>query len=175
MNPERIHAAAARILGAAAVATLAAAAGLAPFASAAAQNEVPGPYRGTWVPTKATCDSPVRMLVAADRLTLQNGKDIEALGGVEMAGPGYFAHDYRGIMAVLLTEFSGDQPAVVTFNLGERKGAAQVEFAPVMPGKGTPQLAKYNAHISKLNLVKRFPLDKVLLKKCSAEPGATGK
>ena len=42
-------------------------------------------------------------------------------------------------MAVLLTEFSGDQPATATFNLGEKKGAAQVDFAPVMPDKGAAQ------------------------------------
>jgi hypothetical protein len=111
-------------------------------------------------------------MVAADRLTLANGKDSEALGGIEMAGPGYFAHDYRGIMAVLITEFSGHQPATATFNVGEKKGAAQVDFSPVMPGKGTPQLTAYNARISKLDLAKRFPLNKVLLKKCAGGSGA---
>jgi hypothetical protein len=119
-----------------------------------------------WVTSKGTCDSPVRMLVSADRLTLVNGKDSEALGGIEMAGSGYFAPDYRGIMAVLITEFSGDQPVTATFNLREKKGAAQVDFSPVAPGTLTAQGKAYNAHVSKLNLAKRFPLDKVLLKKC---------
>ena len=32
-----------------------------------------------WVPSKATCESPVRVLVGADRLTLANGKDSEAV------------------------------------------------------------------------------------------------
>src|SRR4051794_32832557 len=102
--------------------------------SAPAWSAVPAEFQGAWVPSKATCDSPARVLVAADRLTLVNGKDSEALGGIEMAGPGYFAPDYRGIMAVLITEFSGNQPAIATFNLREKKGAAQVDFAPVMPG-----------------------------------------
>ena len=83
-----------------------------------------------------------------------------------MAGPGYFPPGYAGIMAVLLTEFSGDQPATATFNVGEKRGTAQLDFAPVMPGKGTAQLAKYNAHISRLDLARRFPIDKVLLKRC---------
>ena len=135
--------------------------------SAAAASAVPAEFQGTWVPSKATCASPIRVGVAADRLTLTNGKDSEALGGIEMAGPGYFAHDYRGIMAVLITEFSGQQPSTATFNLGEKKGAAQVDFSPVMPGQATPQLTAYNARISKLNLAKRFPLNKVLLKKCA--------
>jgi hypothetical protein len=86
---------------------------------------------------------------------------------MEMAGPGYFPPDYRGIMAVLITEFSGQQPATATFNLGEKKGVAQVEFAPVMPGTQTPMLKSYNARISTLNLAKRFPLNKVPLKKCA--------
>jgi hypothetical protein len=51
--------------------------------------------------------------------------------------------------------------------VGERKGVAQIEFAPVMPGKPTPTLNAYNARISKLGLAKRFPLDKVPLKKCA--------
>lgn len=138
---------------------------------AAAQNTVPEQFQGTWVPSNATCESPVRVLIASNRLSLVNGKDSVPLGGIEMAGPGYFPPGYRGIMAVLLTEFSGDQPAIVTFNVGEKKGAAQVEFSPVQPGATTAQGKAYNAHISRLNLAKRFPLNKVLLKKCSGGSG----
>jgi hypothetical protein len=134
---------------------------------AMAQNAPPTKLQGTWVPTRATCQSPVRVLVAATTLTLVNGKDSEALGGIEMAGPGYFAPDYQGIMAVLISEFNGQQPATATFNVGEKKGVAQVDFSPVMPGKPNAQLNAYNARITKLNLAKRFPLDKVLLKKCA--------
>jgi len=168
MNDELMQAAVDRLRRCVAISCLLAVAGLAPGVSSAGPNDAPAQFRGPWVPAKATCDSPIRMVVGADRLTLVNGKDTEDLGGVEMAGPGYFAPGYRGIMAVLLTEFSGDQPAVVTFNVGEKKGATQVEFAPVMPGKGNAQQAKYNAHISKLDLAKRFPFDKVPLKKCAA-------
>jgi len=138
----------------------------------AARNAVPTEFQGTWVPVKATCESPTRMLVAADRLTLANGKDSAVLGDIEMAGPGYWGPDYRGIMAVLITEFSGHQPVIVSFNFGEKKGAAQIEFSPVMPGNATAQSRAYNAHISKLNLARRFPLNKVTLKKCAGGPGA---
>lgn len=126
-------------------ATLAAASGA---SHAVPANAVPAEFQGTWVPSKATCESAVRVLVAADQLTLVSGSDRETLGGIEMAGPGFFPPDYRGIMAVLITEFSGDQPVTATFNVGEKKGTAQVEFAPVMPGTATPQLKAYNAHIS---------------------------
>lgn len=175
MEHRRTHAAVNRTLRNVAAILLFTLAGLTPIGSSAGPNDVPPPYQGTWVPSKATCESPVRVLITADRLTLQNGQDTEAIGGIEMAGPGYFAHDYRGIMAVLLTEFSGDQPAMVTFNLGEKRGVAQVDFAQVVSGKANAQMAKYNAHISKLGLAKRFPLDKAQLKKCPAGSGAAGK
>ena len=136
-------------------------------APAAAQfKEVPAQYHGKWVPAKAACESPAAMVVSADRLTVVNGKDSEALGGIEMAGPGFFPPGYRGIMAVAITEFGGQQPARATFNVGEKKGSAVIEFAQVMPGKN-PQQNAYNARISKLNLAKRFPLHNVPLKKCA--------
>ena len=142
---------------------------LAAAAPAAAQfKEVPAQYHGKWVPAKATCESPAAMVVSVDRLTLVNGKDSEALGGIEMAGPGWFPPGYRGIMAVAITEFSGQQPAIATFNPAEKKGAAVIEFALVMPGKN-PQQNAYNARISKLNLAKRFPLHNVPLKKCGSK------
>ena len=131
-----------------------------------AQQTVPKEYVGRWVPSKAMCDSAVAMVVASDRVTFNNGKDTESLGGIEMAGPGFFPPDYRGIQAVLLTEFSGDQPASITFNSGEKKGVGLVEFAPVMPGNATAQQKAYNSHIQKLNLAKRFPLNNQPLKKC---------
>jgi len=141
----------------------------APIAGAlAAPAVVPPEFQGTWVSAKAACESPVRARIGADKLMLDSGSDSEALGGIEMAGPGYFPPGYGGIMAVLITEFDGEQPAMVTFNVGEKKGTAVIEFSPVMPGKATPLLAKYNARISKLNLAARFPLNKVTLKRCAA-------
>jgi len=136
---------------------------------AGAADVVPAEYQGRWVPATAACDSPTHILVTGSQLTLVNGKDSQALGGIEMAGPGYFAPDYTGILAVLITEFDGNQPAFVTFNAGEKRGAGLVEFSPVQPGVATGALAAYNAHISKLNLAKRFPLDKVPLKQCAPQ------
>ena len=132
---------------------------------ALAANPVPAPLQGGWVPANGGCDSTVRVQVGASNLTLVNGSDKQPLGGIEMAGPGYFAPGYRGIQAVLITEFDGNQPATMTFNVGERRGVAQIEFSQVTPGTG-PALKALNAHIAKLNLTKRFPLNKVPLKKC---------
>lgn len=131
-----------------------------------AASAVPPALQGKWVPAAATCESAVRMQVAATSITLVNGADSQPLGGIEMAGPGYFPPDYRGIQAVLITEFDGQQPATVTFNANEKKGVARVDFVRVMPGQQTPQLKAFNARIAKLNLVQRFPLDKVALKRC---------
>jgi len=137
--------------------------------SATAWSAVPPEFQGMWVPATGSCASTVRMQIGADRVTLVSGKDSQVLGGIEMAGPGFFPPNYRGIMAVLITEFSGQQPATVTFNLGEKKGVAQIEFAPVQPGSTNAQGKAYNAHITKLSLAKRFALHQVLLKKCVGE------
>ena len=52
-----------------------------------------------------------------------------------------------------------------------RVPAATILFAspipPVQPGTQTPMLKAYKARVSKLNLAKRFPIDKVPLKKCA--------
>lgn len=128
-------------------------------------SQVPAELQGTWVPVKATCESPSSIVLTSDKLTLVNGSDRQPIGGIEMAGPGYFAHDYSGILQVLITEFDGQQPVTMTFNVGEKKGVAQVEFSPPMPD-GNAQMAAYNARINHLSLAKRFPLDKVPLKKC---------
>ncbi len=134
---------------------------------AASQNMVPPEFHGAWVPVNAVCGSSVRVQVAAQVLTLVNGNDSAALGGIEMAGPGYFPPGYRGIETALFTEFSGHQPAIMTFNAGEKKGVAQLAFASVTPGKGNAQLNAVNARIAKLNLAELFPLNNVPLKKCA--------
>jgi hypothetical protein len=139
---------------------------------AAAPRAVPAEFQGRWVPSKASCESPVAVVIAADRLMLVNGKDTQAWSEIEMAGPGFFAPDYRGIMAVLLTEVSGHQPVTASFNVGEKKGVAQLDFAPVMPRPTNAPAKAYNSHISKLNLAKRFPIDKVSLKNCAGAAAA---
>jgi hypothetical protein len=130
---------------------------------------VPAQWQGTWVPVKAACDSPVRVSITADQLTLVNGKDTQSIGGIEMAGPGYWGPDYQGIEAVLITEFDGQQPLTAVFNVGEKKGVAQVSLAPVQGGaSGNALLSAYNRRITELNLASRFPLHEVPLKKCGA-------
>jgi len=95
--------------------------------TASAANPAPAPLQGAWVPASAGCDSPLRIQVAANQLTLVNGADRQTLGGNEMAGPGYFAPGYRGIQAVLITEFDGHQPATMTFSAGRAPRAGPNE------------------------------------------------
>jgi hypothetical protein len=143
---------------------------VAPIA-AAQGGPVPAEWQGNWVPVQAACDSPVRVTITADQLTLVNGKDRQSIGGIEMAGPGYWGPDYQGIEAVLITEFDGQQPVTAVFNAGEKQGVAQVSFAPVQPGAaGNALLVAYNKRVTELNLARRFPLHEVPLKKCGAAP-----
>jgi len=140
-----------------------------PAAAQGAFAQVPAEFQGDWVAASAACTAPVRVRVEATRITLVNGTDTESLGGLEMAGPGYFPPDYKGILAVAITEFSGDQPLSATFNHGEKKGVALVEMAIAGPDRpGNAILNAMNAHFRKLNLAKRFPLHQVPLKKCPA-------
>lgn len=137
--------------------------------SATAWSAVPPSFRGCGYRQRAHAHRRFVCRSAPIVSPLVSGKDSQVLGGIEMAGPGFFPPNYRGIMAVLITEFSGQQPATVTFNLGEKKGVAQLEFAPVQPGSLNAQGKAYNAHITKLSLAKRFALHQVLLKKCVGE------
>ena len=131
-----------------------------------ALGQVPASLQGTWVPVKAACTSASSVVLTIDQLTLTNGTDKQGIGGIEMAGPGYFAPDYEGIMQVLITEFDGQQPVTMTFNVHEKKGVAQVDFSPSITG-GNAMAAAYNKRINELDLAKRFPLDKVPLRKCA--------
>ena len=64
-------------------------------------------------------------------LTLVNGKDSQALGDIEMAGPGYFL---RTTVASWLADHRVQREPPThrrSFNVGEKRGVAQVDFAPV--------------------------------------------
>ena len=87
-----------------------------------------------------------------------------------MAGPGYFGPDYRGISAVAIAELDKDAPVQMVFNYNEKKGVAQAELASPITGNVNAVGKALNARLAKLNLVKRFPLNQMPLKKCAAAP-----
>ena len=132
--------------------------------------QVPAEFTGEWVSAAAACTSPVRVRVEAARITLVNGADSEGFGGVEMAGPSFFGPDYRGISAVAIAELDKDAPVQMTFNYNEKKGVGWAELASPIAGNVNAIGKALNARLSKLNLVKRFPLHHVPLKKCAGTP-----
>ncbi len=141
--------------------------------SGVASAQVPAEFQGDWVPSTSACTSPARVRFDAAKITLVNGADMVGFGGVEMAGPAYFEPSYRGIMAVAFAEFSGDQPVIATFNVGEKKGVAQLEMAAPSPGAASnTALSALNARYTALNLARRFPLNAVPLKRCPATTAA---
>ncbi len=124
-------------------------------AASSAAAQVPAEYTGDWVPVAATCASPARVRVEAARITLVNGADSQSFAGVEMAGPAFFGPEYRGVMAQAITEFDGDQPVQVTFNVGEKEGRGAGRA--VLARRGQCQRLRQGAE--------RAP--------CEAEPGQT--
>jgi hypothetical protein len=130
---------------------------------------VPPEFQGDWVLAAAACTAPLRARIDVAKLTLINGADMESFGGVEMAS-GFFPPDYTGIQQVVLTEVdTGDQPVTATFNYQEKKGVALIELMSPQPfRRPNPAMEKLNARFAKLDLVKRFPLHKLPLKRCAA-------
>jgi hypothetical protein len=145
------------------------------LAAGPAAAQIPAEFQGDWVPAAQACTSAARVRFEVTRITLVNGTDMESFGGVEMAGPAYFPPGYRGIQAVAYAEFSGDQPMPITFNLRGKKGMAQVEFSPITRSpRPSPIDRALNAHLTKSNLAKRFPLDQVPLRRCAAVARTSG-
>jgi hypothetical protein len=139
------------------------------LAAAPATAQVPADFQGEWVAASAACTAPLRVRFEAARVTLVNGADMESFGGIEIAGPSYFGPDYKGIQSVLITEFDGDQPVRATLTLDEKKGVTALELAVPTPAHPANKVAlAANARLAKLNLVKRFPLQNVPLKRCPA-------
>ena len=106
-----------------------------PAAAQGAFAQVPAEYRGDWVAAAAACTAPVRVRVEPTRITLVNGTDTESLGGLEMAGPGFFPPDYKGIQAVAITEFSGDQPLSATLQPRREEGCGDRGDGHAGPGQ----------------------------------------
>ena len=146
--------------------------GLVALMAGPAAAQIPVEYHGDWVQAQAACTATLRFRVEPARMTLINGADTEAVGEIELAHS-FFGPDYKGIQLVVISEFSGDQGVTAVFNYEEKRGATWLELAQPTANpnpKNTVAIAT-NARLAKRNLVKRFPLHRVTLKKC---PAATG-
>ena len=122
---------------------------LAALASSAALamtgGSVEAKFRGDWVPAKAACNSPLRMVIDANLVAFVNGSQRQEFRKLEQCFS-CMGHDVQGI-TLLSTDAMGDSPWTVTMD-GSKKSKVAVSVA----------LDKH--------LAARFPLGTAALKKC---------
>ena len=122
---------------------------LAVIASSAAQamtgGSVEAKFRGGWVPPKAACNSPVKLVIDANLVAFVNGSQRQEFRKLEQCFS-CMGHDVQGI-TLLSTDAMGDSPWTVTMD-GSKKSKVAVSVA----------LDK--------QLAARFPLGTAALKKC---------
>ena len=122
---------------------------LAVIASSAAQamtgGSVETKFRGDWVPAKAACNSPVKLVIDANLVAFVNGSQRQEFRKLEQCFS-CMGHDVQGI-TLLSTDAMGDSPWTVTMD-GSKKAKVAVSVA----------LDK--------QLAARFPLGSAALKKC---------
>ena len=122
---------------------------LAVIASSAAQamtgGSVEAKFRGDWVPAKAACNSPVKLVIDANLVAFVNGSQRQEFRKLEQCFS-CMGRDVQGI-TLLSTDAMGDSPWTVTMD-GSKKAKVAVSVA----------LDK--------QLAARFPLGTAALKKC---------
>jgi hypothetical protein len=104
------------------------------------------PFRGEWVPAKAACTSPLRIVIGANLVTFVNGDHREEYRKLEQCFS-CMGHDVENI-TLLTTDAMGDSPFTIYLNSQKRKPAVKVEFL----------------NDKKFGL--RFPFSAASLKKC---------
>lgn len=110
-------------------------------------DSVAVPFRGDWVPAKATCESPLKLVVDANVVTFVNGAQRAEFRKLEQC----FSCMGQGVqnMTLLSTEAMGDSPFMITLD-GTKKAR--------------PALSVDLGNDKKL--ATRFPLNNVAMKKC---------
>jgi hypothetical protein len=119
-----------------------------PLVASAQGNTIPPDQLGVWVPAKSDCKSPLRLELAPETMTLINGKDRVSHGNLGLSHS-YFGNSYQGIQFAAMPDWDKTQPYTVILNAGEKKGRAEIYF-------------------DNAALKKRFPLEKVGLKRCAS-------
>jgi hypothetical protein len=110
-------------------------------------DSVAEPFRGSWVPAKANCDSPLKVVIDARAVTFVNAAQRAEFRKLEQC----FSCMGRDVQEVTLltTDAMGDSPFAITMD-GRKKGK--------------PTLSADLGNDKKL--AARFPLTNVALKKC---------
>ena len=103
-------------------------------------------FRGEWVPAKAACNSPLKLVIDANLVTFVNGGQRQEFRKLEQCFS-CMGRDVQGI-TLLSTDAMGDSPWTVTMD-GSKKSKLVLSVA----------LDK--------KLTARFPLGTAALKKCS--------
>lgn len=104
-------------------------------------------FRGEWVPAKATCDSPIRLIIEPTAVVFAKGDDRAEYRKLDQCFS-CAGRDVEGI-TWLTTDAQGDSPFTIYLD-GSRKNRATV------------QIDFFNDK----KLGTRFPLGKAALKKC---------
>ena len=110
-------------------------------------DSVAEPFRGSWVPAKANCDSPLRLVIDAKAVTFVNGAQRAEFKKLEQC----FSCMGRDVqnMTLLSTEAMGDSPFMITLDRTKKaKPGVSVDLG------------------NDKKLAARFPLGNVALKKC---------
>ncbi len=104
-------------------------------------------FRGSWVPAKATCAAPLKLVIDVHAVTFVNGNQKAEFRKLEQCFS-CMGHDVQD-MTLLSTEAMGDSPFMITLD-GTRKGRPGVSVDLGNDKK----------------LAARFPLGAAPLKKC---------
>ena len=116
-------------------------------AQAMTGENVEARFRGEWVPAKAACNSPLKLVIDAKVVTFVNGAQRAEYRKLEQCFS-CMGHDVQN-MTLLSTDAMGDSSWTITLDGSKKKPALSVAI-------GKPE-----------NLGARFPLGDKALKKCS--------
>ena len=116
-------------------------------AAAMTGDSVAEPFRGSWVPAKATCESPLKLVIEPKVVTFVNGAQRAEFKKLEQC----FSCMGRDVqnMTLLSTDAMGDSPFMITLDSTK---------------KGRPAIGVDLGNDKKL--AARFPLHNAALKKC---------
>lgn len=108
----------------------------------------PMEFMGDWVPQSATCQSPLKFRVEADKVTLFSASQSRSFGNMDFCYSCEGGAKYRGIVVWMIPEYGENTvpPFIAQFNVGEKPGVAKLDI--------------------KAKLNRQFPLHQVALKRC---------
>jgi hypothetical protein len=109
-------------------------------------GSVAAAFRGEWVPARARCTSPLKLVIGPNVVTFVKGADREEFRKLDQCFT-CMGHDVENI-TLLSTDAMGDSPFMIYLDGSKRKPAVQVQF---------PNDKK---------LGERFPFGAASLKKC---------